>query len=551
MRLSIADFGAPVTAGAWGQFPNARRNIPLAPSRQTCIVRPMNDAPTLFGPFQLEPASGRLLRNGAPVALGNRALVLLHALAEAKGQLVAKSSLMQRVWPDQIVEEGNLTVQIAALRKAMGTDIEGRDWIVTVPREGYRLIGGHAASPPPPTDSVLPSLAVLPFQNLSADPEQEYFADGIVEDIITALSRFKSFAVIARHSSFVYKGRAVDVRQAAAELGVRYVLEGSVRRAGGKLRITAQLVDGKSGAHLWAQNFDGAVDDIFDMQDRITEGVVALVEPKIQRAEIERSRRERPGSIDAYDLYLRALADVYVSRPEANARAITLLERAAALDPAFAPAAVMAAQAYLMRVVMQFDGADESDAERAVEHARTALALTRDDPIVTAFGGFVLLQIAREYDTGLALLRMAVDENPHSSAILGSAGIGALMGGDLAEAADFLQRALRLDPNGLGTHWQLTGMAHIRMAEGRYEDALDWAMRSQAVNPGYDATHWMLIAANAYLGRMDEAKKYLGSLQKISPGISLSRIRLGQKALDPHRIDVLIEGMRLAGMRES
>jgi adenylate cyclase len=538
MRLSIADFGAPVTAGAWGQFPNARRNIPLAPSRQTCIVRPMNDTPILFGPFRLEPIDGRLLRDGAPVALGHRAFVLLHALAEAKGQLANKIDLMERVWPGQIVEEGNLTVQIAALRNAMGTDPEGRDWIVTVPREGYRLIGGHAASPPPPTDSVLPSLAVLPFQNLSADPEQEYFADGIVEDIITALSRFKSFAVIARHSSFVYKGRAVDVRQAAAELGVRYVLEGSVRRAGGKLRITAQLVDGKSGAHLWAQNFDGAVDDIFDMQDRITEGVVALVEPKIQRAEIERSRRERPGSIDAYDLYLRALADVYVSRPEANARAITLLERAAALDPAFAPAAVMAAQAYLMRVVMQFDGADESDAERAVEHARTALALTRDDPIVTAFGGFVLLQIA-------------VDENPHSSAILGSAGIGALMGGNLAEAADFLLRALRLDPNGLGTHWQLTGMAHIRMAEGRYEDALDWAMRSQAVNPGYDATHWMLIAANAYLGRMDEAKKYLGSLQKISPGISLSRIRLGQKALDPHRIDVLIEGMRLAGMRES
>jgi Tfp pilus assembly protein PilF len=328
------------------------------------------------------------------------------------------------------------------------------------------------------------------------------------------------------------------------------VLEGSVRRAGGRLRIGAQLVDGTSGAHLWAQNFDGAAEDIFDMQDRITESVVALVEPKIQRAEIERSRRERPGSLDVYDLYLRTLPDVFVSRPDANARAIALLEQAVALDPAFAPAAAMAAQAYLMRVVMQFDGAGGSDAARAVEHARAALALTRDDPIVTAFGGFVLLQIAREYDTGLALVRMAVSDNPNSAAILGCAGIGALMGGDLSEAADYLQRALRLDPNGLGTHWQLTGMAHVRMAQGNYEDALRWAVRSQAINPGYDATHWMLIAANAYLGRMDEARKYLAALETISPGISLSRIRLGQKALDPHRIDVLIEGMRLAGMAE-
>jgi TolB-like protein/Tfp pilus assembly protein PilF len=402
----------------------------------------------------------------------------------------------------------------------------------------------------PPEMQVLPSLAVLPFQNLSGDAEQEYFADGIVEDIITALSRFKSFAVIARNSSFVYKGRAVDVRQVAHDLGVRYVLEGSVRRAGSTLRISAQLVDGETGSHLWAQKYDGAAEDIFDMQDRIAESVVALVEPKIQRAEIERSRRERPESFGAYDLYLRALSDVYASRPEANAKAIALLERVITLDPNFAPAAAMAAQAYLLRVVMQFDGADGSDAERAIALARAALALTRDDPMVVAYGGFVLLQIAREYETGLALLRLAASENPNSAAILNCSGIGSLMAGDLTEAADYLQRALRLEPNGFGTHWQLTGMAHIRMAEGRYEEALNWATRSQAINPGYDATHWMLIAANAYLGRMEEARKYLSALEKISPGVNLSRIRRGQRALDPHRIDVLIEGMRVAGLPE-
>ncbi len=502
-----------------------------------------------FGPFTL--TANALLRRGMAIPLGGRALAVLTVLARADGQVVSKAALMAQVWPGMTVEDGNLTVQIAGLRRALGQMPDGQDWIGTVPRVGYRLISGVAASPALPPISILPSLAVLPFQNLGGDAGQDYFADGVVEDIITALSRFKSFAVIARNSSFVYKGHAVDVRQVAKDLGVRYVLEGSVRRAGAKLRISAQLVDGMTGVHLWAQNFDGPVEDIFDVQDRITEGVVALVEPQIQRAEIQRSRRERPESLDVYDLYLRALPNAYDPRPDANAQAIALFERVIALDPNFAPGRAMAAQMYLLRVAMQFAGADESDAKTAIAHARAALALTRDDPMVVAHSGLVLLQVGREFDTGLGLLLLAVSENPNSAELLNLAGIGFLLGGDLTQAADYLQRALRLEPNGFGTHWQLTGMAHIRMAEGRYDDALDWALRSQAINAGYDATHWMLIAANAYLGHWDEAHKYLGALQKISPGISLSRIRLGQKPRDPHRIDVLIEGMRLAGLAEN
>jgi TolB-like protein/Tfp pilus assembly protein PilF len=509
-----------------------------------------------LGSNVFSPGVGLTDANGKIIAINQRGLAILDVLLSAQGKTVSKSELMERVWPSQIVEEGNLTVQIATLRKVLGERPDGSEWIITVPRTGYRMVVGQASSIPATTAEVSaplpeqPTLAVLPFQNLSGDPEQDYFADGIVEDIITALSRFKSFAVIARNSSFAYKGRAVDVRQVAKELGVRYVLEGSVRRRGSRLRINAQIADSESGAHLWAQGFDGTVEDIFDMQDRITESVVALVEPKIQRAEIERSRRERPESLDAYDLYLRALPDVFVSRPEANARAIALLERVIALDPNFAPGRAMAAQAYLLRVAMQFDGADDSDEKKAIAHARAALAITRDDPMVVGFGGFVLLEVAREYETGLTLLRLALSENPNSVDLLGLGGIGSLIGGDLTEGAEFLERALRLNPNGFGTHWQLTGMAHIRMAQGRYDEALDWAMRSQAINPGYDANHWMLIAANAYLGHLDEARKYLAALMKISPGVSLSRIRRGQKAIDPHRIDVLIEGMRLAGLSE-
>ena len=256
--------------------------------------------PVAFGPFLLNRDNGTLFRDGELIAVGHRGAPAPRRLAEApRSRCVTKAELMDAAWPGTTVEESNLSVQIASLRKLLGPSPDGGEWIVTIPRVGYRFVAEPEATAlssrsTARLEPVIPSLAVLPFQNLSGDPEQDYFADGVVEDIITALSRFKSFAVIARNSSFVYKGRAVDVRQVASELGVRYVLEGSVRRAGDRLRITAQLVEGDTGAHLWADKFDGAVEDVFDVQDRITESVATVVEPHIQSAEIERSRRERP-----------------------------------------------------------------------------------------------------------------------------------------------------------------------------------------------------------------------------------------------------------------
>jgi len=279
-----------------------------------------------FGPFVLDVGCSLLQRNGKSVAIGQRGLALLQALLEADGGILSKAVLMERVWPDTIVEEGNLTVQIAALRKSLGPTPDGREWIATVPRVGYRLarpIDGSGK-----TDvafSVTPALAVLPFANLSGVAEQDYFCEGVVDDIITALSRFKSFAVIARNSSFVFRDRAVDVRRVAKELGVRYVLEGSVRRGGNKLRITARLVEGVGGVHLWAQSFDGELDNVFEFQDDITERVATIVGPLIQRAEIDRSRGERPGSIAAYDIYLRALSKILTESASDNAEAVALL----------------------------------------------------------------------------------------------------------------------------------------------------------------------------------------------------------------------------------
>ena len=502
-----------------------------------------------WGPFVFDRAAGTLSREGKPVAVGTRGAPLLSALIDADGAAVGKDALLERAWPGLAIEEGNLTVQIANLRKAMGPRSDGQDWIVTVPRVGYRLLKDLSE---PNSASVLPSLAVLPFENLSGDRTQDYFADGIVEDLITALSRFKSFAVAARNSSFVYKGRAVDARQIGRELGVEYVLTGSVRRASGRVRVSAQLSDTENGAQLWAESFNGEVGDVFDMQDRVVENVVAIVEPRVMRAEVERSRRKRPENLDAYDLYLQAMPDVYSMRPDRNARAIHLLGQAVKLDPGFAPAAAMAGIAYLARHTMQLAGANpDEDVQHAVGYARMALASGSDDATVLGNAGFLILQLGLGYDEGFALLRRAVEENPNNAGVLTNIGIACLLAGDLAESEAYLRRAIRLNPNEFDTHWQLTGIAHIRMAEGRYEEALEVAKRSLGVNAGYDATYWMIIAANAYLGRMADAQEAVRRLQQISPHVTLARIRRGQRSLDPHRIDVLIEGMRLAGLPEN
>jgi adenylate cyclase len=279
--------------------------------------------------------------------------------------------------------------------------------------------------------------------------------------------------------------------------------------------------------------------------------VVAVVEPKVRRAEIDRARKKHPGSLDAYDLYLKAQPDLYQNRPEPLGRAIELLERAVELDPSFAPAVALAGFAYLNRHNMQLATTEESDVDRGLGYARAALRLGSDDPVVTAYAGFLLLHLGAEYDTGLVLIEGALVDNPNSSIILGLAGIGHLLGGELVSAKHYLERALSLNPHEFGAFWQLSGTAHALMAEGRYEEALGWATRSDALNAEYDATLWMLISANAFLGRMDEAQRHLARLEAISPGVSIARIRRGQHSKDPHRIDILVEGMRLAGMPEA
>jgi len=502
---------------------------------------------TSFGPFRLE--AGTLRRNGEAVLIGQRALSLLEALA-ASDAAVGKDALIEAAWPGVIVEEGNLTVQIAALRKALGPRDDGSEWIVTVPRVGYRLVRGEAKAAVTERPGYRQTVAVLPFQNLSGDASQDYFADGVVEDIITALSRFRNFAVVARNSSFVYKGRAVDVRQIGQDLGVRYVLEGSVRRGGDRLRVTAQLIDAESGAHIWARNFDGKTEDVFAVQDDITASVAGILFPKIEAAEVERARRKPPESLDAYDLVLRATRLYQSVKEPESAEAVRLLQRAIDLDPTYGWAVSMLGQTLHARQALGWPEVTGDDMGLGLWALERALTLASDDAAVLAQVGIALCNTYAQYERGLGLLGTAVAGNPNSVFVLACSSIGYLHCGDLHESIALAKYAIDLSPSDPGQHWALTAISHAQLALGEFEDALRWATTSLAVNADFECTYWMLAAGNAKLGRMDEARRWLAQFRQLRPEVTVQSIRESQPKRYPDRMANILEGLALAGLPE-
>jgi adenylate cyclase len=391
----------------------------------------------------------------------------------------------------------------------------------------------------------MPIVAVLPFSNLSAEAEQGYFADGVVEDIITALSRFKSLAVVSRNASFVFRDKAFDVRDAAKALGVRYVLEGSVRRSGKRLRVTAQLTDAEAGTQLWGERFEGADADIFDFQDRITESVVGLVEPEIRRAEIERARRKRPENLDAYDLFLKALPMVYGMNPDGYAQAILLLDRAMVLDPGFGLAIAYAAWTYEKRLTLDLPPIGIDDAERCLGLARAALAVGRDDPLVSVISGFVLYAKGHEL-AGLEMVRQAVAASPNNLVVLNLGGIANTIAFDLDAASACFLRAVRLSPGAPDAYWSLTGEGWVQLERGNFEAALEWSRRSLATSNEWPMTYYTIAAANALLGRMDEARAAIGKLRALAPQVTLRTSTFQPGTVWKHMTD----GLRLAGLPE-
>jgi adenylate cyclase len=384
----------------------------------------------------------------------------------------------------------------------------------------YRAIAAAAPSAPTLALPERPSIAVLPFQNMSGDPEQEYFADGMVDEIITGLSRVRWFFVISRNSSFTYKGRAVDVKQVGRELGVRYVLEGSIRKAAGRVRIIGQLIDATTGRHVWADRFDGDLAGVFDLQDRVTESVVGAVEPNLLNAEIQRAQAKPTDSLDAYDLYLRALWHFYSKTRAGLDAAIVLLRRALAIDPSFTPAKGTLVYAYSQRIAQGW--AETGEPELAIAMARECAVEGRGDPISLRSAGHALALLADEREEGVALLQRAIHLNPNSPATLARAGYTYCFAGQPEPAIECLSRALRLDPlGGEGVH-AASGLALAHLLAGRLEEALAYTERSLHANPDWRPSLRFRIAALMGVGRIDEARALAQRLLSVDPGFRLS-----------------------------
>jgi TolB-like protein/Flp pilus assembly protein TadD len=395
-----------------------------------------------------------------------------------------------------------------------------------------------------------PSIAVLPFANMSNDPEQEYFADGIVEDIITALSHIRQWRVVARNSSFVYKGRNVDIREVARDLSVRYVLEGSVRKSGNRLRITGQLIDAESGTHLWADKYDGDLADVFELQDKITESVVGAIEPSLRLAEIERSSRKLPDDMGAYDLYLKALPNLYAMRPDQNKMALELLHKAINLDPNYAPALAFLAWGYEQRLVRDWGSYGGNDAGTAIALAHRAIAADRNDAHVMATAGFVLLMVGRDYEQGLQAVDRAKELNPNIAFVSMLIGVSQTFAGDPEEALIHFDNAIRVSPGDPGAFfcYAIAGLAHLFC--GRPEEALELSRKAARMYADWDSNYWALIPALVQLGRTDEARSFMLKFQELSPNATVTRLGGLLPVRNPDYLNLILDGMAKAGLPE-
>jgi TolB-like protein/Tfp pilus assembly protein PilF len=412
---------------------------------------------------------------------------------------------------------------------------------------GIRVEAQPLPDPPPIPET--PSIVVLPFQNLSADPEQEYFSDGIVEEITTALSRFRSLFVISRNSAFTYKGRAVDVRQVGRELGVRYLLEGSVRKAANRVRITGQLIEAESAAHLWADRFDGTPEDIFDLQDQVTSSVVGAISPALEQAEIERVKRKPTGSLGAYDYFLRGRAALHEGSVQGHKDALQLFCRAIELDPDFASAYGMAAYCYCHRKTNGWMADREEEIAETTRLARRAVELDKDDAVALSCGGFALAYVAGELDAGVAFIDRALQLNPNLATAWIVSGWVRVWLGEPELAIEHLARATRLSPLDPLTNRTRTTIAHAHFFAGRYDEASSWAAMTLREWPDYQTALRIAAASNALAGRLEKAKNVRERLQKLDPQLRISNL---ENELGPyHRpqdIVRYVEGLRVAGL---
>ncbi len=519
-----------------------------------------------FNDIAMDTRRRELRRGGQLVSVEPQVFDLLEFLIRSRDRVVSRDDVLAAVWHGRIVSEATLSSRVNAARTAIGDNGEDQRLIRTLLRKGVRFVGDvreesdvpqepRAEAPvqdpaPALTEPDVPSIAVLPFNNMSGDPEQEYFSDGMVEEIITALSKSPRLFVIARNSSFAYKGRSPDIRQVGRELGVRYVLEGSVRKAASRVRITGQLIDTSTGAHLWADRFDGAVADTFDLQDSVTSSVIGAIAPKLEQAEIERAKKKPTESLDAYDLYLRGLAGVYRWSREGVGEALQFFGKATACDPDFAAAYGMAAWCHFWRMVNGWMTDRAGEVAAACRLAAKATALGKDDAAALTFGGMALGMTSRDVEAGLAHIDRALALNPNFATAWTASGILRTNLGETDAAIEHLSRAMRLSPLDPLMFFMHTFLAFAHFIEGRHEAAWPLAEKACREQPQYATAARIAAACNAAAGRRDEARRYVERVLRLDPGLRIASLDDRVSTLRPDVLAKYVAALRAAGLPE-
>jgi TolB-like protein len=521
----------------------------------------------LFGDHTLDTDRRELRRGSEPIAVEPQVFDLLIYLVQNRDRVVSKDDLIASVWGGRIVSESTLTSRINAARKAVGDSGENQKLIRTIARKGLRFVGAvrtqangaepaHITNPSPDevreeSRSALPlpdrpAIAVLPFINMSGDPEQEYFSDGISEDIITALSKLRWFFVIARNSSFTYKGKAVHMKQIAAELGVGYVIEGSVRRSGDRLRITAQLNDATTGSHIWAEHYDRGLADVFAVQDEITEAIVATIEPQIYAAENFRARRKPPDSMDAWDLLMRGLSHYWRVTRQDNLVAQALLEKAIAIDSGYGQALGVLAASYAFSAHMGW--VDMATAMPTAERAaQAAIRADNEDPWAHHALGYVYL-LERRFDDSLAEYELALRLNPNFAQAQGFYSLSLSYSGHWQKAVQAAERALLLSPrdpfsavyNGIAAYAQFVGR--------NYEEAMNLSHESVRQRGDFVGAYRVLAAAAGMAGEAEVAAAAVQELRRAQPNVSLEWIASQMPIKNDADREHYLEGLRCAGL---
>ncbi|MDA9503493.1 adenylate cyclase 3 [Bradyrhizobium sp. CCBAU 11386] len=512
----------------------------------------------LFEDYAFDPDRRELHRGADVVSIAPQVFDLLDYLIRNRERVVSKDDLINAVWNGRSVSDAALTTRLNVARSAIGDSGEQQRLIKTLPRKGFRFVGqvrearevagsnpGDAPESAPAVPDK-PSIAVLPFENMSGDPEQEFFAEGMVEEIITALSRFKSLFVIARNSSFTFKGRAVDIKEVGRRLGVRYVLVGAVRKASGKVRITGQLIDAVAGAHLWADRFERDLTDVFSLQDEVTIAVVSAIQPKMLQTEIAMATRRRPENLTAYDCFLRAMHQYHLTTRESLAEAIKLAHRALELDPRFAFAAALAGDCHASNVALGYANDPQFDCKEAVRLARLALSIDDGDPDTLSRVAVILAGMVGDSEAEIAMADRAVALNPNSWRTWNNRGWVYILAGLPEEAMRSFERAIRMSPVDPLLHMTFFGIGNALMRLRRFDEAIVVFKKALRHNPSFMPAYRGLASAFAHLGRDAEAHEAAACVLEIDPAFTIS----AWIAQVPKHSKLFVEGLRKAGLPE-